>query len=441
MNKFNITVVISAICLLLSSTALADDFTLKTDFSNIDFTSLERIGYISDNGKTITRDSIEFAETGLPQVLDFKLDENTVFKVFSGDKGEGVSLQKQGSRLQMISKTDDTKFVGFEFKEKYMGTVVLEMDILADDYSKYSIVVADIETMKTGIESDLAIDIRTPFITVDKGTLYAFGNEAITALDAGKWHSLKVAFNNLTLRLTVTITEQDGTVTEKFTDVKVGNKLNEIVLYNVINGINRIGFMLNYTTEKGIVVDNLRAYQTEPTNSTVNGYVWAQAAIDKLRGMGVICDTYNYIQFEPWKQVTRGEYISYVVDYLGVTADVTENFSDVDTGNPYYKKIGIAKALGLVEGYGNFFSPDELIDRQSAFVITARIIKDSLSQPADITGYHDYNDIAEWARTDISLLCGANFVQGDGSNINPLGIINRAEMAVFLTNINTGVSS
>ncbi len=52
-----------------------------------------------------------------------------------------------------------------------------------------------------------------------------------------------------------------------------------------------------------------------------------------------------------------------------------DNFIDVSEEKYYYREIGLAKELGIAQGYKDRFNPEESISRQDAAVIVERALK------------------------------------------------------------------
>ncbi|MDF2473935.1 MAG: multidomain protein with s-layer y region, glug motif, ig motif, i-set domain, pkd domain, partial [Anaerocolumna sp.] len=146
-------------------------------------------------------------------------------------------------------------------------------------------------------------------------------------------------------------------------------------------------------------------------------------------------------EYAPQTNITRAEYLYFLVRTLGVEARVDGNFDDIDKNAYYYKEIGIAKKLGITTGTGNNkFDPDASITRQDMMVLTARTMQKfkALKAADDITvlgKFSDKGDIANYAAISLATLVKENLITGSGDRINPHAYTTRAEAAVFLYRI------
>jgi len=180
-----------------------------------------------------------------------------------------------------------------------------------------------------------------------------------------------------------------------------------------------------------------------PKNFTdIGGVSWAAEAINTLAAKGII-NGVSDTEFAPTRQITRADYMLILVRMLGLEADVTENFDDVDASKYYYKEIGIAKALGLTTGVGdNKFNPTEPITRQDMFVLAYRIMLDQKVDLADapagiLIGFDDHGQIAGYAQEAMASFIQNELVQGSANMLNPKGNATRAETAVLVYRIYT----
>jgi len=167
------------------------------------------------------------------------------------------------------------------------------------------------------------------------------------------------------------------------------------------------------------------------------GHGWAEKAIEVIASRGIINGT-GMDTYEPDRYVTRGEFIEYLIDTLGLTADFSTNFDDVDISDSYYHQLGIAKQLGISKGIGgNRFDPDGYITRQDMAVLVERALyaanrltagetSDNLSQ------YLDASSVSEYARQSLSTLVDLGIMIGYGNNIDPLSYATRAQAAVVI---------
>ncbi len=169
----------------------------------------------------------------------------------------------------------------------------------------------------------------------------------------------------------------------------------------------------------------------------LSGYDWAYEAIVNLDAKG-ISNAIGAHTFAPGQKITRGDFAMFLVRTLGLTAESTDNFTDVMPGAHYAKEIAIGKALGILKGVGNGeFMPETEISRQDLMVICARgmrLVKELTA--GDVSAFTDAGSIADYAVADIGSMVNVGIVRGyaDGS-VQPLGNTTRAEAAVIMERI------
>ncbi len=165
-------------------------------------------------------------------------------------------------------------------------------------------------------------------------------------------------------------------------------------------------------------------------------HAWAEQAAKVLVAKGIIESGGS--TFRPDAKATRAEFIAYLVRSLGLTATVNNNFSDVAKDNPYYREIGVAKALGITSGTGNNqFSPDGEILRQDMMVLVDRALSTAgigLADAGDdvLKAFSDNEAVAPFARNSVTKLVAKGIIKGSGNAINPNHAVNRAEAAAII---------
>ena len=113
---------------------------------------------------------------------------------------------------------------------------------------------------------------------------------------------------------------------------------------------------------------------TKKSFSDVTKNSWYETAVETMASKGFI-DGITDTSFSPDNQITRSEYLAWLVRTLGLTAEFNTNFSDVLVTNKYYDEIGIAKALGITVGYKGKFNYEAEITRQDMAVMTIRALQ------------------------------------------------------------------
>ena len=179
----------------------------------------------------------------------------------------------------------------------------------------------------------------------------------------------------------------------------------------------------------------------EPMFTDLGNHLWAADAIEKMVSKK-IANTKGERIYAPGENITRGDFAMYLIRALGLTAEATDQFTDVDESSYYAKEIAIGKALGILKGSGDgTYNPEEPISRQDLMVICARGLR-SLSRisavdPQEVLkNFSDTSLIADYALSDIGSMVASRIITGNTDlTINPLGNTTRAEAAVIMNRI------
>lgn len=168
----------------------------------------------------------------------------------------------------------------------------------------------------------------------------------------------------------------------------------------------------------------------------MNGH-WAKETVEKLAAKGIISGNPNG-DFAPDADITRAEFISILVNALGLEGNAKSNFADVESSAWYYKNIGLASKYSLTNGDGaGNFNPNAKISRQDMAVMISRAFKIANSEEliGDAVQFTDRNKIASYA---VSAVEGAKYhgiISGynDGT-FGPQKNATRAEAAKMVLN-------
>ncbi len=171
----------------------------------------------------------------------------------------------------------------------------------------------------------------------------------------------------------------------------------------------------------------------------LEGYKWAKMQIEALAGQGIIKGT-SETTFSPGSNITRADFICLIVRALDLSAEVDSNFSDAVQTDYFYKEVGIARKLGVVEGVGDDkLLPREYISRQDMMVCVSRAMKIAgmkLDESAsDLSMFSDSGEVAKYASNAAAQLVREGIIMGSGGAINPRGTATRAETAVIIYRI------
>jgi hypothetical protein len=176
------------------------------------------------------------------------------------------------------------------------------------------------------------------------------------------------------------------------------------------------------------------------TFADLSSYEWARNQIEVLASKGII-EGVSTDSYRPEAAITRADFMMVLVRMLGLSAQFTANFSDVNTSDYYYEAIGIAKNLGIATGLGdNRFNPLAAISRQDMMVLTVQALKAGKKtiaegNLADLSAFTDNKQIAFYARENIASLVKLGLIVGSANQINAHGATTRAEIAVLLYRI------
>lgn len=171
------------------------------------------------------------------------------------------------------------------------------------------------------------------------------------------------------------------------------------------------------------------------TFDDMNGYAWVARQVSVLASKGII-EGASDTAFAPQRNITRGEFILWLVKSLDLNAEADANFTDISASDKYYEALGIARKLGIALGKGDGkYYPEEQIIRQDMMILAARALKAAkrglaTGTPADLAGFRDAAKIAEYAKPGAATMVRAGIIVGNGGYINPTGTAARAEAAM-----------
>lgn len=181
---------------------------------------------------------------------------------------------------------------------------------------------------------------------------------------------------------------------------------------------------------KYVVVENHKTFED------IKDVSWAKEPVEVLASKGIVKGV-NEKNFAPQKQITRADFLLLLVRALELNAQVKDNFNDVLPSDYYYEAIGVAKALGIVNGVGNGkFNPKGLITRQDMIVMADRALKIAgykySSSIKSIDAFNDVSKVSSYAKESIQKFVSEGFIQGSNNNLKPTDNASRAEVAVII---------
>lgn len=175
------------------------------------------------------------------------------------------------------------------------------------------------------------------------------------------------------------------------------------------------------------------------SNTTENGKKPSAWAVDEV-GTALRLIPYH-LQGKYQQEITREEFCETVIQMLMVRSGAAtpealleqrgltmsrQLFNDTD--NPY---VCAANLLGIVNGTGqNLFSPNNLIARQEAATMLARVarVMGMETGNAPQTSFVDEGEIKSWARESVNFICNIKVMKGVSDNaFDPTGNLTRQQ--------------
>ncbi|WP_379128158.1 glycosyl hydrolase 53 family protein [Paenibacillus sp. sgz500958] len=162
---------------------------------------------------------------------------------------------------------------------------------------------------------------------------------------------------------------------------------------------------------------------------------WASEAIGQLASRLLVSGT-DRDSFEPGRAVTRAEYVSLLVNALGLpSADGQMKFTDVPANAWYSGALSAAQAHGLVSGRGdNRFEPGSPVTREEMAKLTVQALHILKPEAAASNGntvvFTDVSLMSSWAKPYVEAASGLGLMSGrvQGS-FAPKAVVTRAEAA------------
>ena len=201
-----------------------------------------------------------------------------------------------------------------------------------------------------------------------------------------------------------------------------------------------------YDSDTGMVTfttthfSNYAIVYVTKTFNDLGSVAWSKKQIEVLASKGVLKGI-TETEYAPQENITRADFLYFLVRTLGVDAKIDENFHDIDKNTYYYKEIAIAKKLGITTGVSNnIFNPNASITRQDMMVLTERALRmhkklEAQSTVADLEMFSDKSLVAAYAVKGVASVVNEGLIVGSTDKINPLGNTTRAEAGVFLYRI------
>ncbi len=176
------------------------------------------------------------------------------------------------------------------------------------------------------------------------------------------------------------------------------------------------------------------------TFTDIGQFGWAKKQIEVLASKGIISGVSN-TEYYPASAITRADFLSLLMNTLGLTQKADSSFDDVKESDYYYDAVATAKKLGITNGTGNNkFNPKAGITRQDMIVLAERALKiakgyEGKGKVSDLNRFRDSSEISKYAAQSIADFVQEGLISGTGNSINPKKNTTRAEAAVVLYKI------
>jgi len=175
------------------------------------------------------------------------------------------------------------------------------------------------------------------------------------------------------------------------------------------------------------------------TDVSGDRFGWALESVVALAERGVVGGAAPGL-FVPERPVTRAELAVMLVRLLdpqppaGIPA---RSFADVSPRAWYAAHVELAARAGLVAGrLDGRFGPQEFVTRQEMLAVLVRaagLSGTGVDIESTLEPYADAKAVSSWARGAVALALNRKLVAGVApARLNPLGLVSRAQAAVFL---------
>lgn len=187
------------------------------------------------------------------------------------------------------------------------------------------------------------------------------------------------------------------------------------------------------------VIDNIEkrknstTYNQEANFADMSGH-WAEKEVHLAKRLGIV-PKYAYNRFEPNTDVTRAEFVSYLINALGIEdAKSSSKFKDV-RGHWAENAINTANKIGLVGGFTDgTFRPDAKITRAEIAAILSRTI--DFSNVSRKYNYSFTDTKFHWAESQIKRLADIGIIRGIKENeFGPNRNATRAETVILILRV------
>jgi len=175
------------------------------------------------------------------------------------------------------------------------------------------------------------------------------------------------------------------------------------------------------------------------------GAHWAKDGTVYLYNRGVVSgvNTDQGLVFHPDKSITRAEFAVLMSKWMGEKAlgyeSINLPFVDADAIPAWaLESVKAMYGMGIIKGTGTekglVFNPAGAISRQEVMTIIGRTQVRGFAE-ADLSGFTDNSDVAEWALPYVKTLVKQQVVSGYSGKVWPKDPVTRAQVATIITSL------
>jgi|GEM_PF-288385 len=424
---------------MLSNVAITNQTTV-IDFSPNDYSSLPNGVLIKENaasksngtspsGASVTQYTIDY--TKVSNVVDALSgagikDAEIRFEVPASEKAAVVLFPMSG--LQLADSKGAFKFT-VKYGDIYYEVPTSSIDIasavrLNGTTASSNYLVLKIESGKNSKTRALESSISSQGASLIGGP-YLF-EASINSSTRSSEVPLK---GNLIRKVVIPYSVQQSQTTAVFYDEVAGTISGMPTVFSNSYGSTEVTFMRPGTSAYAIVTSN-KDY------NDINGH-WANSTI-KILSRKFIIEGHTATHFNPQQNITRGEFATYLVKGLGLSADkeAAKQFKDVNSASVLGGYIGAAAKAGIVSGVSSTeFKPNAYITRQDMAIMMMRVVTYTkmnvnltTTPNSYLAPYSDANKVSSYAKTQVGQAIQIGIITGKTSTtISPLSNATRAE--------------
>lgn len=168
---------------------------------------------------------------------------------------------------------------------------------------------------------------------------------------------------------------------------------------------------------------------------------WAQQPVNEMVSR-LVMDEVTEHTFEPERYLTRAEFISIILQALGLKAQAGNVlFHDVPEEESCMKAVATAYAYGLIGGYNDCsFKPYQALTREEAMCIVVRVLKlaglDTKLGVDEVQNllvqFEDADDFNSWSKNSAAFCAKYGIIVKTKERANPKSKLTRAEAAAMV---------